>query len=118
MKPSRWYQCEGVARSRRDFLRAGALTFLGLSLSEYLQLSAAPTFAKSALLSVKSKKAQSCILLWLEGGGESPGYLGCEGQLRTQAHLNQRPGNSDFRNIARTCPAYGQAVFHSLNDNE
>ena len=52
--------CPGGHGSRRDFLRVGALSGLGISLSQYLELKAmtAPT----------SAKVQACILLWLDGG--------------------------------------------------
>ena len=44
---------------RRDFLRVGSLSFLGISLRNYLM--AAENLAPNG-------KAQACILLWLEGG--------------------------------------------------
>ena len=90
MKPSPCYQCEGVARSRRDFLRAGALTFLGLSLSDYLRLSAAP-LVEGVPMAAKPAKAQSCILLWLEGG---------------VSHLDtwDVKGNSGFKPISTNAP--------------
>src|ERR1700692_1687981 len=50
---------------RRDFLRVGALgTLLGISLPRYLalkSLSAQPQVPAA-------RKAEACILLWLEGG--------------------------------------------------
>ena len=46
--------------ARRDFLRAGSLSLLGVNLSQYLQL-------RSLFASTKEAKAQACILLWLEG---------------------------------------------------
>lgn len=56
------YHCRQSGRTRRDFLRMGALTFLGLNSAEYFRLRAA------AGTSAKPAKAQACILLWLEGG--------------------------------------------------
>src|SRR5205085_4574431 len=52
-----WHRdCDGV--TRRDFLRVGGLTILGLTLPEFLRVSqAAP-----------NKKDISCILLWMGGG--------------------------------------------------
>ena len=50
--------------SRRDFLKAGSLGFLGIHLSQFLA-------AKSAMAATGDKaspKAQACILVWLEGG--------------------------------------------------
>ncbi|MEO8131870.1 MAG: DUF1501 domain-containing protein, partial [Bryobacteraceae bacterium] len=46
-------------QGRRDFLKAGSLGFLGIHLSQFLQ---------AAATSGANGKAQSCILLWLEGG--------------------------------------------------
>ena len=46
--------------SRRDFLSAGSLGFLGITLSEYLQA--------AATTSPFQAKATSVILFWLEGG--------------------------------------------------
>ena len=50
--------------ARRDFLRVGSLSFLGISLSQYLE---AKVLAAAGGLDNKST-AESCILLWLEGG--------------------------------------------------
>ena len=48
---------------RREFLRIGSLSLLGLSLRQYLELEAATPSTKGS-----RRKAQACILLWLEGG--------------------------------------------------
>jgi hypothetical protein len=50
--------CDGV--SRRDFVHAGALAFLGLSMPQFLKL--------KAMGAVKSDKDVSCIQLMLVGG--------------------------------------------------
>jgi hypothetical protein len=50
---------------RRDFLRVGSLTFLGINLSQYLELKQAVAQAKVA---AAPEKAQACILVWLDGG--------------------------------------------------
>src|SRR5579863_4268170 len=50
--------------SRRDFLKAGSLGFLGIHLSQFLA-------AQSAMAATSDKakpRAQACILMWLEGG--------------------------------------------------
>jgi uncharacterized protein (DUF1501 family) len=52
--------CSGV--SRRDFLRIGGLSALGLSLSGYLRLQAA------AQQTPTDRKSVNCILLWMQGG--------------------------------------------------
>lgn len=58
------YHCRGAATTRRDFLRAGTLSFLGMGLSGFLRSSA---FAATSG-AVSSSKAKAVILLWLEGG--------------------------------------------------
>src|SRR5688500_10036939 len=58
--------CNEANLRRRDFLRVGSLSFLGLSLSQYLKL--ANLQASTSPESLKKAKAQACILLWLEGG--------------------------------------------------
>ena len=51
---------------RRHFLRTGCLSLLGMSLSQYLE---AKSVTEAAGVNVdKIAKAQSCILVWLEGG--------------------------------------------------
>ena len=55
--------CDGNHYRRRDFLRVGALSFLGISLSQLLELQSA-----AAGLAKKVAAAQGCILLWLQGG--------------------------------------------------
>src|SRR5258708_2389109 len=50
--------------SRRDFLKAGSLGFLGIHLSQFL---AAQNTVAAAGANAKPK-AQACILVWLEGG--------------------------------------------------
>jgi len=51
-------RCDGVAR--RDFLRLGCLSTLGLSLAGFLRLQAQSP--------IPTAHARSCILLWLDGG--------------------------------------------------
>ena len=57
-------ECNDPILRRRDFLRVGSLSLLGVSLSQLLRLrstlAAGPAVGKA--------KAQACILLWLEGG--------------------------------------------------
>ncbi len=58
--------CTEALMRRRHFIRAGSLSLLGISLSQYLT-------ARTALISEgtdvdKNAKAQACILIWLEGG--------------------------------------------------
>src|SRR3954447_19426729 len=50
-----FFRCDGV--TRRDALRVGALTALGLTLPGRLRAADA-----------KAPRAKSCILLWLDGG--------------------------------------------------
>src|SRR5438132_10925590 len=56
----------GAELERREFLRVGSLSFLGISLSRYLELKS--LMAAEGFSADKKAKAQACILLWLEGG--------------------------------------------------
>ncbi|MFN3650666.1 MAG: DUF1501 domain-containing protein [Armatimonadota bacterium] len=58
LNPTATRNCEGV--SRRDFLKAGALTAFGLSLADYFHLRSAAAAA--------APKADAVILLWMAGG--------------------------------------------------
>ena len=59
MQPQRT-PVETICPARRDFLRAGSLSLLGMGLSQYFGLAEAQTATPG--------KAQACILLLLEGG--------------------------------------------------
>src|SRR5438128_8198118 len=52
-------RCDGM--SRRDMLRVGGLTALGLSLSDFFRLRARASDKPAG-------RAKACILLWLDGG--------------------------------------------------
>ncbi len=54
-------RCDGV--TRRDLLRVGGLTALGLGLGDYFRLQHALAAEQSV-----ARKAKSCILIWLDGG--------------------------------------------------
>lgn len=54
-------RCDGV--TRRDFVRVGGLTALGLGLADFLRLRNSVTANELA-----PRKARSCILIWLDGG--------------------------------------------------
>ncbi len=73
-------------RGRREFLRVGALSYLGLGLSDYFQLS-----SLMASPNAKKAKAQACILIWMHGG---------------QSHLDtwDVKGNSGFKPISTNAP--------------
>ena len=64
MKSPLSFGCNGVHPGRRDFLRVGSLSLLGIHLSQFLA-------ARRALASPGTEmtgKAQACILLYLDGG--------------------------------------------------
>jgi hypothetical protein len=67
MKKSECYHCRQAALTRRDFLRAGTLSFLGISLSDFLRLEGSQALAATNGNAAPAK-AQAVILLWLEGG--------------------------------------------------
>ena len=58
-------RCDGV--TRRNFVRVGGLTALGLGMGNFLQLQRA-TAANPLSSSSKAGKAKACILIWLDGG--------------------------------------------------
>ena len=53
---------------RRGFLRVGSLSLLGLGLSNYLQATGMSSEQAATGITSTHKKAESCILVWLEGG--------------------------------------------------
>lgn len=53
--------CPGGHFKRRDFLRVGSLSFLGIGLSQFLRL-------QDTLGADAKAKGQACILIWLDGG--------------------------------------------------
>ena len=55
--------CDGI--SRRDFVRVGGLTAMGLGLGNFSQLKIAASTNKEAEIHARAK---SCILVWLDGG--------------------------------------------------
>jgi len=58
--------CAG-ARTRREFIRVGSLSVLGVSLSQYLEVAQAVSL-KAGGNSTSRAKAESCILIFLGGG--------------------------------------------------
>lgn len=58
----RFLRCDGV--DRRELLHVGGLTALGLSVSDWISHRSAHAAAGQAL----PVRAQSCILIWLDGG--------------------------------------------------
>lgn len=58
---SNFRRCDGA--SRRDVLRVGGLTALGLGLGDYFRLQSARAAAPAP-----AARAKSCILIWLDGG--------------------------------------------------
>ena len=55
--------CDGI--SRRDFVRVGGLTAMGLGLGNFSQLKIAASTNKEAEIHARAK---ACILVWLDGG--------------------------------------------------
>src|SRR6266852_9261776 len=67
MNKSECYHCQQAALTRRDFLRAGTLSLLGISLSDFLRFGSAQALAATNADAAPAK-AQAVILLLLEGG--------------------------------------------------
>src|SRR6185436_7759176 len=69
MKRTSCEHCLGASNSRRDFLRVGALSFMGIGLSDFLSFRSVQALALSPLGAAAAQaKGQSVILVWLEGG--------------------------------------------------
>jgi hypothetical protein len=66
MKHAGCLTCNADNLRRRDFLRVGSLSLLGINLAQFLRLNQA--MAATAEKAKSKAKAQACILLWLEGG--------------------------------------------------
>ena len=82
---------------RRDFLRVGSLGFLGISLPQFLRAADAQKRSNG--------KAQSCILLWLEGGPSQMDTWDPKPNSRVQADLDERRGHSDLGAAAADSPS-------------
>ena len=63
-------RCDGV--TRRDLIKVGSLTALGLSLTDWFRLRAVDSPSERSSVSTDSERpkraARACILLWLDGG--------------------------------------------------
>ena len=59
MRKSECYHCQQAALTRRDFLRAGALSFLGISLSDFLRFGTTQALAATDG-GAPPAKAQAC----------------------------------------------------------
>lgn len=59
-------RCDGILR--RELLRVGGLTALGLSLSDFFALRAVADPASAKSRSASTKQPPNCILIWLDGG--------------------------------------------------
>src|SRR6266581_4162885 len=64
MRKTECEHCRGAAFTRRDFLRAGTLSFLGMNAADLLRFGSVPALAATN----PPGKAKAVILLWLEGG--------------------------------------------------
>jgi len=80
-------RCCGGHYGRRDFLRVGALSFVGIHLTQFLRLQQ----LLAAGDAVDKAPAQACILVWLDGGPS---------QMDT---FDPKP-NSAFKSIATSVP--------------
>jgi hypothetical protein len=59
-------RCDGV--TRRDFVRIGGLTAIGLGLADYFALRGMANDGPAARRDALEAKAKRCILIWLDGG--------------------------------------------------
>src|SRR5438445_1582351 len=83
---------------RRDFFRVGSLGFLGIA----------------AAAGVSGAKAQSVILLWLEGGPSHVDTWDPKSKFGIQGHLDECPRHSGFRAVAPGRQAHGQGGYRAF----
>jgi hypothetical protein len=113
----RTMNCEGV--SRRDALKVGALSLLGLSLPQFLRLQAAMAEGKTPL------KDKNCILLFMNGG---PSHMDTwdlkpEAPAENRGEFNPIPTNVDGIRISEHLPKMAKladryAIVRSLTSPE
>lgn len=105
MKDTDCSHCQGASQTRRDFLRVGTLSFLGISLSDFLRFSRAQTLAATASAAAASQaKAQAVILIWLEGGISHVDSWDVKGNSGFRAISTNAPGiqiSEIFPNVAK-----------------
>ena len=65
MKKTGSVRCDGNHFTRRDFLRVGSLSFLGVNLTQYLKLK---KVMAAVGVSDAAAKSRACIMVWLDGG--------------------------------------------------
>ena len=109
-KPSRWI-VDGADLSRRSMLRVGALSFMGMNLSRYLQ--AAPLMASSGR--GLPGKAQACILLWLNGGPSHIDMWDPKANSSFKPISTNAPGIQISELLPRSAKTHGQTGGHSLH---
>ena len=66
LNTSKRERCDGV--NRRDLIRIGGLTALGLGIGDLFRLQRAAAAAGEEASSPINRAAKSCILIWLDGG--------------------------------------------------
>jgi hypothetical protein len=85
MRMSSDQRCGGL--SRRDFVRVGSLSALGLGLADLLALRAGAENASTG-----ATRAKHCILIWLDGG---PSHLETFDLKPQGANLRIAPGDRE-----------------------
>lgn len=124
---------ERCGSQRRDFIRIGALSALGLTLPEWLRKRAQAAPAKAPV------RAKSCIVLWMGGGPSQPdtfdpkpdspvAYRGPFGAIETNVpgtfigeHLPKLAQQADkysiLRSMTHPSPSHGIAQHSMLTGN-
>src|SRR5947207_212711 len=95
---------------RRDFMRIGALSFLGLSLSKYYAL--ADEAKKAAPVGQTNGTADSVILIWLAGG---PSHLDMfdvkpDAPLEIRGSFQAKETKTKGIQISESMPKIGQQM--------
>ena len=101
-----------IQLGRRCFIRVGALSYLGLGLSDALRV----TRSIAAEDPDGVPRGEVLYLGLAPRRAEPVGQLGRERQQRLQADCNERQRDPGFGSPAPNCTTHGQAVDHSIDD--
>ena len=109
--------CQGVDRTRRDFLRAGTLSFLGIGLSDFLRFNTLQALAAPpAVISAPQAKAQAVILIWLEGGISHLDSWDVKGNTGFKPISTNASGIQISEIFPERRQAHGQSVHHPFHE--
>ena len=108
--------CTESLLQRREFIRTGALSLFGISLSRYLQ--AKSVFAEAGVDIEANATAKSCILVWLDGGPSHIDMWDPKTGSSFKPISTNVPGIPDLRAPSPNGQAHGQGLHHPLHATE